>query len=185
MADKGIRPEALRKFLQDLPSRENTRLGNRNFRAGVITHLMEQFKIPLHSAATAYNNAFIAAREMAAGNVEKKIEPNAELAAQLVGLGRPEDKKGGRKKKAVAPAATPGTPEVGGAASDVLSSNILGSGEDEGDGDETPPTAKVKVIQRNGKAGPWEFDDEAAAQEFLGENTGKVGQPKMFIEGKE
>ena len=122
--DKGIRPFVNAKFLELLPTRENTRLGNRNFRASVITQAMEAFGIPLHSAATAYNNAFIAAREQA--------KTNPELFTSLEGLGRPEDKKGGRKKKeqpAAAPAVAPVVAEEGNAASQVLESNILGSGD--------------------------------------------------------
>ncbi len=92
--DKGIRLEAKRKFAELLPTRVNTRDGNRNFRAGVNTHLMESFDCTLAAAATHYNHAFIEARKAAA-------EPgNEALLALLEGLGRPEDKKGGRKPKA-------------------------------------------------------------------------------------
>ena len=92
--DKGIRLEAKRKFAELLPTRVNTRDGNRNFRASVNTHLMESFDCTLAAAATHYNHAFIEARKAAA-------EPgNEALLALLEGLGRPEDKKGGRKPKA-------------------------------------------------------------------------------------
>lgn len=117
MADKGIRPYANAKFLALLPNRENTRLGNRNFRATINADLMEQFGIPLHSAATAYNNAFIEA---------KKIALTDETVAKLLdGLGRAEDKKGGRKPKpkveaaTVAPAAPPAPVVTGTEASDA------------------------------------------------------------------
>lgn len=101
--DKGIRQEAKRKFAELLPTRVNTRDGNRNFRASVNTHLMESFDCTLAAAATHYNHAFIEARKAAA-------EPgNEALLALLEGLGRPEDKKGGRKPKAKPEAAVDGT----------------------------------------------------------------------------
>lgn len=96
--DKGIRPECNRKFMEELPKRENTRAGNTQFRKNVMCHIMEQFGITLASAATHYNHAFIDARE--------KAKADENLAKLLEGLGRPEDKKGGRKKKE-APAAAP------------------------------------------------------------------------------
>jgi hypothetical protein len=99
--DKGIRLEAKREFARLLPTRVNTRDGNRNFRAAVNTHLMESFGCTLAAAATHYNHAFIEARKAAA-------EPgNEALQALLEGLGRPEDKKGGRKPKAKAAAEAP------------------------------------------------------------------------------
>lgn len=103
--DKGVRPAVKAHFLQVLPTRENTRLGNTKFRATVIHKAMEDFGITLAAAATHYNHAFIKAKEASL--------TNPELAAQLVGLGRPEDKKGGRKKKVVeVPAAGVATTEV-------------------------------------------------------------------------
>lgn len=87
--DKGIRLECNKKFAEQLPMRENTRTGNRNFRAAIITHLMESFGCTLASAATHYNHSFIEARKASA--------TNPDLAKLLEGLGRPEDKKGGRK----------------------------------------------------------------------------------------
>lgn len=95
--DKGIRPECNRKFAELLPTRVNSREGNTAFRKAVIAHVMEAFGATLASAATHYNHSFISAREEA--------KTNEELALLLLGLGRPEDKKGGRKKKE---AATPG-----------------------------------------------------------------------------
>lgn len=177
MADKGIRDEAIRKFMADLPTRPvpGTRLDNRNFRANINTHLMENFGIPIHSAATAYNHAFRHAKELA--------KTNAEVAAQLVGLGRPEDKKGGRKKKVVAPAAaTPETTPGDGAASDVLQSNILGNGDGDDDKtDEAPPAAKVIVVQKNGKGTPKEFDTREQAEEYIAANTGQF-KPALIIQ---
>lgn len=101
MADKGVRPAARALFVERLPQRVNTRAGNTEFRKGIIAKLMDDFVITLPSGSTAYNDAFINARTLAL--------TNPVLAGQLVGLGRPEDKKGGRKPKAKveAPATAP------------------------------------------------------------------------------
>ncbi len=109
--DKGIRPAMIAAFNAALPTRTNTREGNTVFRKTVMAGIMEAFGITLASAATHYNHAFIEA---------KKDPLKAEL---LAGLGRPEDKKGGRKAKPKAEA-TPAATE-GGAVSDVLLSNVL------------------------------------------------------------
>jgi hypothetical protein len=85
MADKGIRPASLRKFLEESPARVAGTLTNTQFRKNVMCWLMEQFGITISSAATHYNEAFKAV---------KVSHPDL-----VVGLGRPEDKKGGRKKK--------------------------------------------------------------------------------------
>jgi len=95
--DKGIRPACNAKFLSELPARVNTKAGNTLFRKTVMHHIMEEFGATLASAATHYNHAFLAAKELA--------KTDATLATQLEGLGRPEDKKGGRKPKAVTPPA--------------------------------------------------------------------------------
>jgi hypothetical protein len=86
MADKGIRVNVNHKFAELLPQRAE--LGNTRFRAEVIGYAMEEFSITLASAATHYNHAKIEAAKV------------PELAAQMEGLGRAEDKKGGRKPKA-------------------------------------------------------------------------------------
>lgn len=83
--DKGIRPACNRKFNEMLPERVNTREGNTAFRKAIMADMMDKFSITLASAATHYNHALIQA---------KKDNPTA-----VEGLGRPEDKKGGRKKK--------------------------------------------------------------------------------------
>ena len=83
--DKGIRPAVNRKFVELLPQRAE--LGNTRFRAEVIAFAMEDYGITLASAATHYNHAFKVAKAV------------PELAATLEGLGRAEDKKGGRKPK--------------------------------------------------------------------------------------
>jgi hypothetical protein len=106
--------------------------GNTEFRKDVMCAIMTQHGVTLASAATHYNDAFKFLKEL-----------NAELVS---GLGRPEDKKGGRKKKAVVVDAeavkaiqgpvTPtedNTAQQEGTMSDVAESNLL-----------TAPTAEVK-----------------------------------------
>jgi hypothetical protein len=89
--DKGIRPAARSKFveLNELRRRgEGDYTGpkaNTVFRKHVMCFLMEQYGISLASAATHYNEAF---------KLVKEATP--ELVS---GLGRAEDKKGGRKPK--------------------------------------------------------------------------------------
>lgn len=122
--DKGIRPACNAKFMELLPTRVNTREGNVAFRKNVMGFVMEQFGATLASAATHYNHAFIDA---------KKVEANAEL---LAGLGRPEDKKGGRKPKAK-PAPDAGSREA------VLANMQIALGKT--GGTETPP-APAAVI---------------------------------------
>ncbi len=101
--DKGIRPAARNKFVE---LNEQRRRGdapytgpkaNTVFRKNVMGYLMEEFKISLASAATHYNEAF---------KLVKEATP--ELVS---GLGRPEDKKGGRKPKVQAEAAAPAAGE--------------------------------------------------------------------------
>jgi hypothetical protein len=84
--DKGIRPYCNAKFVELLNVRNRGELTNTQFRKNVMADVMEQFGITLASAATHYNHAFKTVKEL-----------NAELVS---GLGRPEDKKGGRKPKA-------------------------------------------------------------------------------------
>ena len=86
MADRGIRINVNHKFVELLSERATT--GNTRFRANVIGYAMEEFGITLASAATHYNHAF------------KEAKKVPELAELLQGLGRAEDKKGGRKPKA-------------------------------------------------------------------------------------
>lgn len=84
--DKGIRPTCNAKFMELLPQR--AAMGNTAFRKAVMSYIVEEFGIPVTSAATHYNHSF-----------QKCREANPEL---VEGLGRAEDKKGGRKPKAVA-----------------------------------------------------------------------------------
>lgn len=85
--DKGIRPYCNAKFVELLNLRNRGELTNTQFRKNVMADVMENFGITLASAATHYNHAFITVKAL-----------NSELVS---GLGRPEDKKGGRKRKAV------------------------------------------------------------------------------------
>ena len=94
MADKGIRVNVNHQFVTLMPMRAE--LGNTRFRAEVIGYAMTEFDISLASAATHYNHAF------------KEAKKDPVLAAQLEGLGRAEDKKGGRKPKVAAVAAVAG-----------------------------------------------------------------------------
>ena len=85
MADKGIRPYCNRKFVELNEQRRRGLIGNTAFRKSVMCDIMEQFGITLASAATHYNHAFKLVKDL-----------NNEL---VDGLGRAEDKKGGRKPK--------------------------------------------------------------------------------------
>lgn len=85
--DKGIRPYCNAKFVELLNLRNRGELTNTQFRKNVMADVMENFGITLASAATHYNHAFITVKAL-----------NSELVS---GLGRPDDKKGGRKRKAV------------------------------------------------------------------------------------
>jgi hypothetical protein len=93
--DKGIRPACIAKFAELLPQRAV--LGNMKFRANVRFFLIEQYGCTEAAASTHYAYAFNKAKEV------------PELAELLVGLGRPEGKNnGGRKKKVVPEAAVAG-----------------------------------------------------------------------------
>jgi hypothetical protein len=130
--DKGIRPYCNAKFVELNNLRNRGELTNTQFRKNVIADVMDQFGITLASAATHYNHAFKTVKEL-----------NSELVS---GLGRAEDKKGGRKPKAKVAAEAAAT-------SDVLLSNILASrAGNEGDSDEgetaqavETPAAEVKA----------------------------------------
>ena len=106
--EKGIRPFVCARFLELLPTRAGStdRKVNTQFRKTLTSEVMEKFGTTLASAATHYNHAFIEARKLAAQQGQET------LAAQLVGLGRPEDKKGGRKKKAQGPVEEAAAPQA-------------------------------------------------------------------------
>lgn len=92
---KGIRAAVNHKFIEMAKLRiagefgsitEGTlSKGNRAFRVAVIEFAMDEFGISLASASTAYNYSF------------KFV--SREIPELVVGLGRAEDKKGGRKPK--------------------------------------------------------------------------------------
>lgn len=87
--DKGIRQAARNLFVAQNELRRRGEApytgarANTAFRKAVMCQLMEDFGITLASAATHYNDAFKFIREL-----------NSELVS---GLGRAEDKKGGRR----------------------------------------------------------------------------------------
>jgi hypothetical protein len=78
---KGIRDYVNEKFSELLPQRAE--MGNTAFRAAVMGAAVAQYGISVASAATHYNHSLKFVRSVDAELVE--------------GLGRPEDKKGGRK----------------------------------------------------------------------------------------
>jgi len=84
--DKGIRPYCNAKFVELNNLRNRGELTNTQFRKNVMADVMDNFGITLASAATHYNHAFKTVKEL-----------NGELVS---GLGRADDKKGGRKPKA-------------------------------------------------------------------------------------
>lgn len=90
--DKGIRINVNAKFIELLVVRnaqpKDSKTRNKEFRRDVMTWAMEEFNITIASAATHYNHAL------------KLVQ--ASNPASVEGLGRPEDKKGGRKRKIVA-----------------------------------------------------------------------------------
>jgi hypothetical protein len=77
---RGIRSYTNAKFLKTLP--QLAELGNAGFRAKVMQAVVKKFEISVASAATHYNYALKTVR--------------AESPELVDGLGRPEDKKGGR-----------------------------------------------------------------------------------------
>jgi hypothetical protein len=112
--DKGIRAFARTYFAAQNALRVAGEVysgpkANTAFRKAVMVELMTQFGVTLASAATHYNEALISMR---------KATPEA-----VQGLGRPDDKKGGRKKKEDAPAAQPDAVEVN--TSDAATSLVL------------------------------------------------------------
>lgn len=111
--DKGIRVNVRNKFVELSPQREA--LGNTPFRKAIIAYAMEEFGITLASAATHYNDAF-----------KKVKQTNPEL---VLGLGRAEDKKGGRKPKvkaeATAPAAAADAAQTPAATTETVAAEVI------------------------------------------------------------
>lgn len=79
---KGIREYTTARFNKYLPQQQAGELSNKDFRAKVMNGAIEKFGISIASAATHYNHAL----KMTRLEAPKAVE----------GLGRPEDKKGGR-----------------------------------------------------------------------------------------
>jgi len=94
-ATQSIRKAVNNKFVAMLP--QLATLGGKGFRRTILDWSVEELKITMAAAATHYNHAF------------KRIkESEPEL---VVGLGRPEGKNnGGRKKKPVEGAVAPAAP---------------------------------------------------------------------------
>jgi hypothetical protein len=118
--DKGIRPYCNAKFVELNNLRNRGELTNTQFRKNVIADVMEAFGITLASAATHYNHAFKNCKEL-----------NSELVS---GLGRADDKKGGRKPKA----------KVDANVNPILA-NMLAARN--GNNGETAPAAEAEVKQ--------------------------------------
>lgn len=78
---QGIRAYTNARFAKYLP--QLAELGNAGFRAKVMNGVVAKFEISVASAATHYNHAL---------KTQRATDP-----ASVAGLGRPEDKKGGRK----------------------------------------------------------------------------------------
>jgi len=78
---KGIREYTNARFTEHLP--KLVELGNTGFRKAVMEGVITQFGITVGSAATHYNHAL---------KMQRIADPKS-----VEGLGRPEDKKGGRK----------------------------------------------------------------------------------------
>lgn len=80
---KGVRDYVSEKFLTTLPQFQAGEMSGTEFRKAVMESAVNQFQISVASAATHYNFALKAMRQADPQSVE--------------GLGRPDDKKGGRK----------------------------------------------------------------------------------------
>lgn len=78
---QGIRAYTIARFAKYLP--QLAELGNAGFRAKVMNGVVTKFGISVASAATHYNHAL---------KTQRAADPKS-----VEGLGRPEDKKGGRK----------------------------------------------------------------------------------------
>jgi hypothetical protein len=83
--ENGIRSYCNAQFLALSEDRVAGKITNTEFRRLIMDDLMEQYGMSISSAATYYNQAFILART---------THPHL-----VIGLGRSEDKKGGRKRR--------------------------------------------------------------------------------------
>ena len=155
--DKGIRPWCNNKFVELNELRRRGLLGNTQFRKNVIAAVMEEFGTTLPSAATHYNTAF---------KLVKDCTP--ELVS---GLGRPEDKKGGRKKKVViAPAAVAAVASVIPQPVNNILLNFIAAGAVK-----TPEPAQEAIPE----AAP-EVDMAAALEEGIEAALGSVGPEEVI-----
>ena len=148
--DKGIRPAVNRKFAELLTTR--AAVGNTAFRKNVMFYAMEEFGITLASAATHYNHAF---QEC------KKVTPEL-----VEGLGRADDKKGGRKPKvvvaeAVAVLLSEGVKEN----TSTLTVTVNPAADDSNDAGETAPEQTVFTVKKKSDdtvVGTFSFEDATA-----------------------
>lgn len=80
---QGIRSYTNTRFAKYLPQFQSGELSGKDFRAKVMNGAVTKFAITVASAATHYNHAL---------KMQRLADPKS-----VEGLGRPEDKKGGRK----------------------------------------------------------------------------------------
>lgn len=138
--DKGIRPACNAKFAELLPTRAE--VGNTAFRKNVMFYIIEEFGISVASAATHYNHSFQAVK--------------AATPAMVEGLGRADDKKGGRKAKVV-------VPELVGPAAPMLLLPAPAVKGDPQDAGETAPEQTVFTVKKKSDGTViGEFDFETA-----------------------
>ena len=149
--DKGIRPAANAKFLELLHTRAE--VGNTAFRKNVMFYVMEEFGITLASAATHYNHAFQAVKLATPELVE--------------GLGRADDKKGGRKPKAVVVAEAVAVLLSEGVKENTstLTVTVNPAADDSNDAGETAPEQTVFTVKKKSDdtvIGTFSFEDAKA-----------------------
>lgn len=151
--DKGIRPACNAKFVEALATRVNTREGNCAFRKNVMFYVMEEFGITLASAATHYNHSFQAVKLATPELVE--------------GLGRADDKKGGRKPKAVVVAEAVAVLLSEGVKENTstLTVTVNPAADDSNDAGETAPEQTVFTVKKKSDdtvIGTFSFEDAKA-----------------------
>ena len=110
---KGIRSSSDALFASNVGMIANPEQGPTKFRRKVMDELMALHGISVSSAATHYNHSF------------KKVK--AATPELVIGLGRAEDKKGGRKPKAVAAAVAVVAGADAGAATEVAAGAVPGA----------------------------------------------------------
>ena len=149
--DKGIRPACNAKFAELLPTRAE--VGNTAFRKNVMFYVMEEFGITLASAATHYNHSFQAVKLATPELVE--------------GLGRADDKKGGRKPKAVVVAEAVAVLLSEGVKENTstLTVTVNPAADDSNDAGETAPEQTVFTVKKKSDdtvIGTFSFEDAKA-----------------------